>query len=73
MQPPAREGHIVFLVRRPAGSLRVPQRFAESLHEHVFRAVPASEPNLQSPVQFAHSGRPIDGHLIAHRKMKAHM
>jgi len=58
--------------RLPA-ALRLPQRFREGFHEHMFRVVLIAEPRGERLLDLPHSRRPIDGQLLANRKMQPHM
>ncbi len=69
----SRKFQVLFFVRRDAAALCLPQRFAKSLHQGMLRLVPGAKPNLQLTVQSADSRRPINGQLLAHRKMQSHV
>ena len=73
LEVPACESQVVPFIGCPAGSLRLPQGLAERLHERMFGAVQVAVPSLQKAVQLTHSGRPVDGHLVAYREMQPHV
>ena len=60
-------------IRGAAVALRLPQGFGQRLHQRVLGAVLIAQPRLQRAQQFADTGRPVDGYLLADREMQRHM